>query len=356
MFYPPATQRAIALFAGLLLLTPLPSFCTDNTYVRFSTSYGNIDVLLYSDESPHNVANFLAYVDSGAYANSVFHRSVPGFIIQGGGYDVVNSTLTPIPANAPVMGDHTDSTKPSNVRGTLALALSNGPNSGTNQWFFNEVDNSAALDGTADGGPFTVFGVVANATSLSTMDLLSEIPVPNPSPFSSPFDQIPLIDYTSGSSVQLSNLVFVNSITRLTVQNFSSWQTAEFTPTQQANPAFVAPTAVPFNDGTPNLMKYLCDINPSVPMGAADRAKLPKFSTLTQGTTKFLLLTYQQNSKLVGVNLTLQTSPDMKTWTTVRSPSFSQNGSDSTTGDPIIQAYVTATGTAQFLRLNVAQP
>ena len=212
--------RLYAFGLGLFLLAAVRSQATDNTYVRFNTSFGNIDVLLYSTESPNNVANFLTYVDSGAYTNALIHRSVPSFVIQGGGYDIVNNSIGAIPANSPVVGEHVVS----NTLGTLAMALSTGPNSATNQWFFNEVDNSSLLDGTNDGGPFTAFGVVANSASLAVMDQIASV-----TPFdastalgSSVFNEIPLQNYNPKNPIELSNLVVVNSITRLSHPAFFS--------------------------------------------------------------------------------------------------------------------------------------
>jgi len=152
------------------------------------------------------------------------------FVIQGGGYDVVNNALTAIPLNRDYVGNPLNSEAGvTNARVRLAWPFRPVPIPAPNEWFFNEVDNSAALDGTVDGGPFTVFGVVANANSLAIMDALANVPVPervrfmpvppadqNPDHYT--FGRIPLLGYTLGAQVLLSNLVNVNSITRLTVQ------------------------------------------------------------------------------------------------------------------------------------------
>jgi hypothetical protein len=151
------------------------------------------------------------------------------------------------------------------------------------------------------------------------------------------------------------NLVTINSITLLTVQDFPAWQTAKFTTPQQNTPGFTASTTIPWNDGIPNLLKYLCDINPSVPMSAADRAKLPTAGTTKIGTTRYMTLTYHQNTALVGVTVNVLTSPDLQVWTTVTNPIFAQIGTDSS-NDPIMQVQVPITGTKQFIRLNVTQP
>ena len=172
--------------------------------VRFHTSLGDIDVQLDATNAPKTVANFLGYVNRGDYANSIFHRSVPGFIIQGGGYYVANGKVQLIPAQAAVVNEyHT-----SNLRGTIAMAkLGNDPNSATDEWFFNLADNSSNLNN--QNGGFTVFGTVTNSHGLAVMDAIAALQVVNAG---SPFDELPVIDYTGGT-VTVNNLVYVNSIT-----------------------------------------------------------------------------------------------------------------------------------------------
>src|ERR1041385_8334799 len=151
------------LLAGVLLLvSPMGAFATT---VRMRTSLGDIDIELMDTAAPASVANFLSYVTSGAYVNSFIHRSVPGFIIQGGGYgwDSSVNRVYSVPANAPVVNEFSPTR--SNKRGTIAMAkLGNNPNSATNQWFFNLADNSANLDN--QNGGFTVFGHLLRGTNV----------------------------------------------------------------------------------------------------------------------------------------------------------------------------------------------
>src|SRR5450432_212207 len=108
-----------------------------NPLVRFHTDLGDIDVTLLQDVAPNNVANFLGYVNPGIYDNSFFHRSIPSFVIQGGGYTFTNNQPTPLAQHAAVVNEF----HASNKRGTLAMAkVAGNPNSATNQWFFNESD------------------------------------------------------------------------------------------------------------------------------------------------------------------------------------------------------------------------
>ena len=192
-----------ALVIGLAFLEP--STAAAQT-VRFRTTLGDIDVNLLPNSAPQTVANFLDYVNRGAYDNSIFHRSVKGFIIQGGGYRFQNQSVDEIPANPPVRNEFSIS----NTRGTLAMAkLGNNPNSATNQWFFNLGDNSGNLNN--QNGGFTVFGRVANTASLTIMDRIAALPVYSGSPISS---ELPLASYTGGP-VQESNYVIVRSIAPL---------------------------------------------------------------------------------------------------------------------------------------------
>ncbi len=210
--------------------------------VRFNTVLGNIDVQLRPDVAPLTVANFLSYVNSTTvgsnYNSSFFHRSVPGFIIQGGGYYVdASSNITAIMAGATVANEF----HLSNTRGTLAMAkLGSDPNSATDEWFFNEGDNSANLDN--QNGGFTVFGSVIEG-DLATMDAIAAVPVPSPAPFSSPFDQIPLINYMSSQGVQISNLVTVNSVAPIALLNKAGSGPSLLTlKAKNTNPALVTAT------------------------------------------------------------------------------------------------------------------
>ncbi len=179
--------------------------------VRFHTNLGDIDVSLLVNSAPKTVANFLNYVNRGDFNNSIIHRSVLGFIFQGGGFQLVNHNPVTINADPPVVNEYSVS----NTRGTLAMAkLGTDPNSATDQWFFNEADNSSNLNN--QNGGFTVFGRVANTASLAVMDKISAVPVPSPGPFASPFDQIPLQNYTGGQPTD-DQFVIVVSVTPIDV-------------------------------------------------------------------------------------------------------------------------------------------
>lgn len=158
--------RVAALCVALIL--PLSASAT---LVRMQTSLGVIDIELFDDQAPLTVANFLAYVRSGAYTQSFIHRSVPGFVIQGGGFGLNNQGMVQIPTLAPIINEL--STEHSNLRGTIAMAKADGnPDSATSQWFINLTDNSLTLD--RNNGGYTVFGRVIG-DGMSVVDAIAAL-------------------------------------------------------------------------------------------------------------------------------------------------------------------------------------
>lgn len=159
------------------------SHSANATIVEFVTSQGNIQVNLYDQATPETVENFLSYVNDGYYTETVMHRSVPGFIVQGGGYEFEGDwPLTRLEPNAAI----TNEAIYSNVTGTIAMAkVGDDINSASDQWFFNLADNSANLD--LQNGGFTVFGQVIGdgmevINKIAALDLcdtyqLQDIPV-----------------------------------------------------------------------------------------------------------------------------------------------------------------------------------
>jgi uncharacterized protein (TIGR03437 family) len=175
--------------------------------VRIRTTVGDIDIALLPDAAPLTVQNFLNYANKGAYNNSFFHRSVRGFVVQGGGFRWAENGAQPIPEDPPVKNEF----RLSNTRGTLAMAkLGSGPDTATNQWFFNLGDNSANLNN--QNGGFTVFARVSTSSGLAVMDQMARVSTYN---LGSPFDQIPLENYTQGAPLAESNLVRILSISIL---------------------------------------------------------------------------------------------------------------------------------------------
>ena len=197
-------MKLLLSLTAFVLASPL--FGQNGQLIRMHTNLGDIDVQLLPASAPNTVQNFLNYMGRGDYDNSIIHRVVKNFIFQGGGY---KQDFSAIAQDAAVVNEFSLS----NTRGTIAMAkLGTDPNSATNQWFFNLVDNGTALD--SQNGGFTVFGRVANPASLAVMDKIGAL---HPIALDSPFDQLPVIDINSDPSG--NNLVTVISVTQLDTVN-----------------------------------------------------------------------------------------------------------------------------------------
>ena len=133
--------------------------------VLFKTSEGDIRVELYPEKAPKTVANFLDYVKSGQYSGTIFHRVIPGFMIQGGGY---TTSYAEKPTRAPIPLEARNGLK--NTTGTIAMARTSDPDSATAQFFINTVDNAGLDYPNPDGNGYAVFGKV-----VSGMDVVKKI-------------------------------------------------------------------------------------------------------------------------------------------------------------------------------------
>lgn len=158
-------------FAACFLLLSTSLLAADNPKVLLTTSLGEIEVELAADKAPISTANFLKYVDSGFYAGTQFHRVIPGFMVQGGGFDAQmqqKDTDTPI-KNEADNGLH-------NVRGTLAMARTQVRDSATSQFFINHKDNAFLDHGSRDFG-YAVFGKVTRG--MEVVDKIAQVPTAN---------------------------------------------------------------------------------------------------------------------------------------------------------------------------------
>lgn len=128
-----------------------------NPIVVFETSMGTIKAELYPDKAPITVKNFLSYVDSKHYENTIFHRVIDGFMVQGGGFDKDMREKT---SKAPIKNEAANGLK--NTTGTLAMARTSVPDSATAQFFINVKDNSFLdfRNPTPQGIGYCVFGKV----------------------------------------------------------------------------------------------------------------------------------------------------------------------------------------------------
>ncbi|WP_425259326.1 peptidylprolyl isomerase [Marinobacter qingdaonensis] len=122
--------------------------------VRFVTSEGSFVLQLRPDVAPDTVDNFLGYVNNGFYDGTIFHRVIPGFMIQGGGF---TEELTRKPTEQPIRNEASQTLR--NLRGTVAMARTSAPDSATSQFFINLVDNGF-LDAGVRGAGYAVFGKV----------------------------------------------------------------------------------------------------------------------------------------------------------------------------------------------------
>ena len=241
------------------------------------TSLGEIRVELYEDK-PVTVGNFLAYMNAGRYTGSFAHRLMPGFVLQGGGYTMQGTTITPVPTFAQIVNEYSVGQTRSNVLGTIAMAkLGGDPNSATSQWFFNLGNNSANLD-TQNGG-FTVFGQVVAGLNVLTLfnttfnqSSVGGRGVYNASaPLGSAFSDLPLL----AGSLNVSNFIYTNwSVVTATAywkggtgaqwnqsSNFATSRTANYSLTSPVN----ATTDVVFNaDGAGNFASTTLGANQSI--------------------------------------------------------------------------------------------
>ncbi len=131
--------------------------------ITITTSHGDITIELFTDEAPVSVENFLAYVDAGHFDGTIFHRVIPNFMIQGGGFD---ASMNQKDTRDPIKNEADNGLK--NERGTLAMARTSDINSATSQFFINLKDNTF-LDHGSDFG-YAVFARVSDG-----MDVVDKI-------------------------------------------------------------------------------------------------------------------------------------------------------------------------------------
>jgi cyclophilin family peptidyl-prolyl cis-trans isomerase len=128
--------------------------------VKLSTSLGDIVIELDDAKAPVSTKNFLSYVGKGHYDGTIFHRVIPGFMIQGGGFSVEMQQKRTDP---PITNEWKNGLK--NAKYTVAMARTNVPDSATSQFFINVADN-AFLDQARDGAAYAVFGKVVQGTDV----------------------------------------------------------------------------------------------------------------------------------------------------------------------------------------------
>lgn len=129
--------------------------------VLLTTNHGNIKIELDAEKAPKTVENFIAYVESGHYNGTIFHRVIDGFMIQGGGFE---PGMKQKPTNAPIENEAKNGLK--NARYTLAMARTGDPHSASAQFFINTQNNSFLDYPGQDGWGYCVFGTVTEGTDI----------------------------------------------------------------------------------------------------------------------------------------------------------------------------------------------
>ena len=142
-----------------------------NPRVALETNKGRIVIELYADKAPKSAKNFLDYVKAGHYNNTIFHRVIPGFMIQGGGF---TPAMTEKPTKGPIQNEADN--RVLNQRGTLAMARTGDPNSATAQFFINLANNGFLnfTGKTPSGWGYAVFGNVVEG--MDVVDAIAQVP------------------------------------------------------------------------------------------------------------------------------------------------------------------------------------
>jgi len=156
--------------------------------VVMETNHGTVKIALDAARAPNTVENFLGYVDAGHYDGTIFHRVIPTFMIQGGGFD---TSYEKRPTRAPIANEATNGLK--NARGTVAMARTSDPHSATAQFFINVTDN-AFLDHKAPAGSdwgYAVFGTVTEG--MDVVDRIKAVATGAQGPFAKDAPRDPVI-------------------------------------------------------------------------------------------------------------------------------------------------------------------
>ncbi len=193
---------ALSLISGLLLALPSavlasgqaapekkaaakkPAAAAKNPVVLMETSMGNIKIEVFADKAPITAKNFLGYVNAGFFNDTIIHRVVPGFVIQGGGY---TEAMTARPTMPPIRNESRNGLK--NARGTLSMARYDDPNSATSQFFINLADNTN-LDPVDKGFGYAVFGKVIEG--MDVVDKIAKVKTATRSVSGTPFADVPV--------------------------------------------------------------------------------------------------------------------------------------------------------------------
>ena len=175
-------------FIFLILFLSALNVVAETIQVEMKTNMGNVVLELYPDKAQKTVENFMRYVEDGFYTNTVFHRVIPNFMIQGGGFD---TTLKQKQTSSPIQNEASNDLK--NEIGTIAMARTSDPHSATAQFFIN-VANNAFLNykaPTQSGYGYTVFGKVISG--IDVIQKIASLPTGSAGPFATDVSKSPVI-------------------------------------------------------------------------------------------------------------------------------------------------------------------
>ena len=161
-------QTLRLLIATALSFMLFPSWAADPVTVLIKTNKGEIKLALDAEKAPKTVENFLAYVDSGFYDGTIFHRVIKDFMIQGGG---MTPDMKKKKTRDPVANEAANGLK--NTRGSIAMARTSDPHSATAQFFINHKDNGFLDYPSRDGWGYAVFGKVVEG--METVDAIATV-------------------------------------------------------------------------------------------------------------------------------------------------------------------------------------
>ncbi len=137
---------------SIFLMLAVMATAKAGTIVQLDTAYGTMKFELYDTDKPITVTNFLNYITSGRYEDSFSHRLADNFVLQGGGFKIVDDAVEAVPTFGSIVNEYNSGTVYSNTLGTIAMAkLGGDPNSATSQWFINLGNNGANLDNQNGG-------------------------------------------------------------------------------------------------------------------------------------------------------------------------------------------------------------
>lgn len=169
------TLTAVATVLALSTISASALAAKGDTHVLLTTSAGNIELELNNQKAPVSTKNFVDYVNNGFYNNTTFHRVIPGFMVQGGGF---TTDMQQKPTNAPIKNEADNGLL--NKRGTISMARTADKDSATSQFFINVADNAFLDHGQRDFG-YAVFGKVVKGQEIA--DKISQAQSQNVGPY-----------------------------------------------------------------------------------------------------------------------------------------------------------------------------